>query len=433
MRISVSLLALLALTAPGFAAEAITYKGTLNGSPIVVELTDPADGPVVGRYSYIEHGVDIPLQAAEGAAGQIALTEEAPCAPGLCPVDDDYNVTAWPVAATWTLSIAVDGSLTGHWQAQGKSKTLAIDLQKVGQRSLPDGTDPSPYGLHDSAYTLTFSRDAVFSAATAPYDFVKLAVPLQEGPVETLQGSHFRYVTDPRTKFAFPRILELSDGSDITAANTELAVEHAGISLGAFDCLSQIYAGFGGRDDMLDMGIGTLAGYDDEDVIMTYLSPTLTTWTESGSTWCAGAYPNNHSNVFMIDTGTGEPLALARVFKDWVAVTNTTDYAAPVDQAAALAAPQDYTWQAGQTLIDYVIANKIPGDTAFEDDCGINGLIASNLGVRFLPGDQVVFDLEGLPHAILACGEDLLAVKLADIPELLAPTAAEVFPSLAEK
>src|SRR5688500_8135092 len=120
MRISASVLALLALTAPGFAAEAITYKGTLNGAPIVVELTDPADGPVVGRHSYIEHGVDIPLQAAEGAAGQIALTEEAPCEPGLCPMDDDYNVTSWPVAATWTLSIAVDGSITGTWQAQGK-------------------------------------------------------------------------------------------------------------------------------------------------------------------------------------------------------------------------------------------------------------------------------------------------------------------------
>ncbi|MDB5588034.1 MAG: hypothetical protein JWP26_3004 [Devosia sp.] len=433
MRISVSVLALLALTTPGFAAEAITYKGTLNGAPIVVELTDPADGPVVGRYSYIEHGVDIPLQAAEGATGQIALTEEAPCAPGLCPVDDDYNVTAWPVAATWTLSIAVDGSITGTWQPQGKSKTLAIDLQKAGQRTLPDGTEHTPNGLPDSADALFYSADAELSEQTDPYDVIKLAIPLSEGPLETLDGSHFRYVTDPRTKFAFPRLVDLVDGSDVSAANLALTSAHAGISLGALDCLSQIYAGFGGRDDMLDMGIGTLAGYDDETVIMTYLSPTLTTWTESGSTWCAGAYPNNHDNVFMIDTGTGEPLALARVFKDWVAVSNTTDYTAPVDQATALAAPQDYTWQAGQTLIDYVIAHKTTDDAASEDDCGINDLIASNLGVRFLPGDKVVFDLEGLPHAILACGEDLLTVKLADIPELLAPTAAEVFPSLAKK
>jgi hypothetical protein len=348
-------------------------------------------------------------------------------------VDDDYNVTAWPVAATWTLAIAVDGSITGTWQAQGKSKTLAIGLQKVGQRTLPEGTEHPPYGLPDSAFALAYAPEADVLDQTDAYDLIKLDIPLTEGPIEALDGSHFRYVTDPRTKFAFPRLVDLVDGSDVTAANLALSTAHAGISLGAFDCLSQIYAGFGGRDDMLEMGIGTLAGYDDETVTMTYLSPTLTTWTESGSTWCAGAYPNNHSNVFMIDTSTGEPLALARVFKDWIAVTNTTDYAAPVDQAEALAAPQDYIWQAGQTLIDYVIANKTSEDTDFEGDCGINDLIASNLGVRFLPGDKVVFDLEGLPHAILACGEDLLTVKLADIPELLAPTAAEVFPSLAGK
>ena len=433
MRISVSVLTLLALTAPGFAAEAITYKGTLNGAPIVVELTDPADGPVVGRFSYIEHGVDIPLQAAEGATGQIALTEEAPCAPGLCPVDDDYNVTAWPVAATWTLSIAVDGSITGTWQAQGKSKTLAIDLQKVGQRTLPDGTEHTPAGLPYSAEALSYSPEADVLDQTDAYDFIKLDIPLIEGPLETLDGSHFHYVTDPRTKFAFPRLVDLVDGSDIAAANLALASAHAGISLGAFDCLSQIYAGFGGRDDMLEMGIGTLAGYDDETVTMTYLSPTLTTWTNSGSTWCAGAYPNNHDDVSMIDTSTGQAFSMARVFKDWVAVSNTTDYSAPVDQAAARAAPQDYTWQAGQALIDYVIANKTAEDTEHEDECGINDLIASNLGVRFLPGDKAVFNLEGLRHAILACGEDLLTVKLADIPELLAPTAAEVFPSLAGK
>jgi hypothetical protein len=429
MRISVSVLALLALTAPGFAAEATTYKGTLNGAPIVVELTDAADGPVVGRYSYIEHGVDIPLQAGEGAAGLIALTEEAPCAPGLCPLDGDYNVTSWPVAATWTLSIAADGSLTGTWQAQGKSKTLAIELHKVGQRTLPDQTDISPYGLHDSGITESGNAEGDFSE-TDPYDFIKLDIPLTEGPVEMLDGSHFRYVTDPRTKFPYPRLVDLVDGSDITPANVVLASAHASINLSAFDCLSQIYVGFGGRDDMLDMGIGTLAGYDDETVTITYLSPTLTAWTSSGSTFCAGAYPNNHDNISMIDTGTGQPFSMARVFKDWVAVNNTTDYAAPVDQAEARANPQDYIWQAGQTLIDYVIANKTTEDAA-DDDCGINDLIASNLGVRFLPGDMAVFDLEGLPHAVLACGEDFLTVKLADIPELLAPTAAEVFPSLA--
>ena len=430
MRAAASALVLLLVTTPSFAAEAISYKGTLNGMAIAVELTDPADGPVVGRYSYIEHGVDIPLQATDGAAGQIVLVEEAPCAPGLCPVDEDYNVTGWPMAATWTLAVAADGAVTGTWQAEGKSKQLDIALEKIGQRILPDETEHTPYGLHDSAFAQAYARGAVFSRETAPYDFLKMDVTLEEGPVEALGGSHFRYVTDPRTRFAFPRLIDLADSSDIAPANATLAAEHASVNFAAFDCLSQVYAGFGGRDDMLDMGIGTLAGYEDESVIMTYLSPTLTSWTASGSTFCAGAYPNNHSNVSMIDTRTGATFSLARVFKDWIAVSNNNDYDAPVDQAAALASPQDYTWGAGQALIDYAIVHNTAADPSFADDCGMDDLIASNLGFRFLPDDSVVFTLENLPHVIFACGEDLLTVKLSEIPELLAPTAGEVFPSL---
>jgi hypothetical protein len=432
MRAVLPALTVLLLTAPTFAAEAITYKGTLAGMPVVVELTDPADGPVVGRYSYLEHGVDIPLQAADTASGQVVLTEEAPCAEGLCPLDDDYELTSWPVAATWTLSIAADGAVTGTWQAEGKSKQLAVALHKVGQRTIPDGKEHTPAGLHDSAFEVFYQPNVAFSLETFPYDFIKMDVPLEQGPVETLDGSHFRYVTDPRTKFAFPRLFDLSDGGDVTAANTALARAHAGVNISAFDCLSQAYAGFGGRDDMLDMGIGTLAGYEDETVTVTYLSPTVTSWTESGSTFCAGAYPNNHEDISIIDTKTGQNFPLVRVFKDWVAVSNLADPRAPVDQAAALASPQDYRWKAGQKLIDYVIANNTTEDPSFEDDCGIDELIATNLGVRFLPGDKVVFDLQNLPHVIFACGEDLLTVKLADIPELLAPTAVDVFPGLAK-
>ena len=432
MRIAVSALTLLLLIAPAFAAEAITYKGTLNGAAIIVELSDLSDAPVIGRYSYLAHGVDIPLQAAGSNAdgSHIVLSEEAPCAPGLCPVDEDYNVTSWPLAATWTLDVAANGTLTGTWQAEGKSSQLDIALEKVGQRTFPEQLEHSVMSLRDSVFTQVYSGDTVFSAETAPYDFLKMAVTLKEGPVQELQGSHFRSVTDPRTQFAYPRLVDLVDGSDVGPANAALATAHARVNLSAFDCLSQIYAGFGGRDDMLDNGIGTLAGYEDETVRMTYLSPTLTSWTESGSTFCAGAYPNNHDNLRMVDTQTGDRFQLSRVFKDWVALTNRNDYDATVDQAAALASPQDYTWGAGQTLIDYAITHRSAEDPSYDDDCGMDELIASNLGFRFLPDDSVVFTLEDLPHVVFACGADLLTVKLADIPELLAPTAKDYFPSL---
>ena len=119
------------------------------------------------------------------------------------------------------------------------------------------------------------------------------------------------------------------------------------------------------------------------------------------------------------------------MFKDWIASNNLNDYNAAVDQAAARAAPQDYMWQAGQPLIDYVRANRSTSDAERDEECGIDELIGTHLGVRFESGDRVVFMLEDLPHVIFACSDDLLTVKLADIPQLLAPTAHHYFPALA--
>jgi hypothetical protein len=48
------------VTAPAF-ADAVTYTGTLGGKAIVLELTELKDGPLLGRYSYLSHGGDIPL------------------------------------------------------------------------------------------------------------------------------------------------------------------------------------------------------------------------------------------------------------------------------------------------------------------------------------------------------------------------------------
>jgi hypothetical protein len=103
---------------------------------------------------------------------------------------------------------------------------------------------------------------------------------------------------------------------------------------------------------------------------------------------------------------------------------------AEINQAEALTSPDDYGWLAGQALIDYVIANRDRDDEA---DCydAVDELIARNLGMRFAPDDQVIFSLADLPHVSFACTQDLLTVKLSDIPDLLTPEANDYFPSLA--
>jgi hypothetical protein len=257
-------------------------------------------------------------------------------------------------------------------------------------------------------------------------------VTLTEGDIQTLDGSTFRYVSDPRSVFEFPRIVELADGSSPDAANRALAERHGIINLAAFSCLDKAYAGLSYSGYDVSMEGGSLGDYDGENIELVYLSPTLLGWTEAGSTYCGGAHPNNHFNSFFIDTRTGRELALGKVLKDWIATGKIDDYDATVDQAAALEAPEQYFWAAGQPLIDYVLARYTPSDPAFAEDCGIEELITTHLGLRFAPGDQVIFTLQDLPHAIVACTEDLLTVRLADIPDLLAPTAADYFPALAD-
>jgi hypothetical protein len=418
--------ALLLSTAPAFAVDAVTYKGKLGKYEILVELTDPGADIVAGRYSYMAKGGDIPLSDGKRMDDSIILSEEAPCTEETC-AGDGFEV---PIGATWTLTLDTEGALRGNWTPVGGGKVLDIALTEVGRRALSEDAEISAYGLYDSVFSLTY--DGEFNAETTPYEFAKMDVALEEGPVEALEGSSFRYVTDPRTKFPFPRIVSLADGSSPDAANAALANRHARINYYAFDCLAQVYAGFGANQYSLGMGAGTLGDYDSEQVILDYLSPTVMNWVESGSTYCTGAHPNNHSDTTIVDVKTGQPFPLGKVFKDWIATGSIADYGSDVDQAAALEAPGEYFWAAGQSLIDYAIARWEPVADGTYEGCETEEYIASNLALRFMPGDQVLFTIEGLPHVSFACSEDLFTVKLSEIPELLTPEAKEYFPSLAD-
>lgn len=432
MRLAIPAAVLLSAT-PSFAVDAITYKGTLGRTEILVEFTDPAAGMMQGRYSYMRVGGDIPLHNLDGI-DSFEFAEEAPCSEATCIPDGDGMVAEPPIGGYWKLNYSADGTmLTGSWTPADKpGKTLDISLTEIGRRALPEGSELTPMELAGSAFLQLFANDEPFSAQTAPYDFAKMDVALTEGDIEAFDGSSFRFVSDPRTRFAFPRVVSLSDGSSPDAANRALANRHARINLAAFSCLNNAYAGMSYSAYDVNKEGGSLGDYDYETVGLSYLSPTVLGWTESGSTWCGGAHPNNHFYSFLIDTRTGSELPLARIFRDWVATSSIADYDASVDPAQALLAPEDYYWAPGQDLIDYVLANYTVDDPDHAQECGIEELIASNLDVRFAPGDKVVFTLADLPHAIHACTEDLLTVPLADIPELLAPTAVDYFPSLAD-
>ena len=204
---------LLLSTAPAFAIDAVTYSGTLGDHDIVVELTDPTGSVVAGRYSYLDKGADIPLDAASTEEGVITLAEEAPCTDETCVEDENSEIFKIPVAANWQLKLLEDGSIAGGWNPVADGKALDIKLTEIGRRALPDGTELDVGGLIDSAATIRFESTDNLSADNAPYEFTKLDIPYEQGAEMTLDGSKYRLDIDPRSKFKFPTIVALADGS----------------------------------------------------------------------------------------------------------------------------------------------------------------------------------------------------------------------------
>ncbi len=434
MRLALVLLAGLVAT-PAF-ADAVTYGGMLDGRPILVELIEAADGPVGGRYTFPDTGGDIPLDPAASPEGTIYLAEEAPCGETDCVPDDNNTVDMPPRAATWGLTIGDGGAtLTGTRVPEGqKSKIPNIELFEIGRRPL--GTDePTPFGLHDRSAMLGFDWDQPFTPETAPYETALMAIEYDVGPVEmSVDGSEYFYATDPRTKFPFPRVGMLSDGGDTTAINARLAEFQERLSLSALDCLAFVYAAWGQSNNMHGYG-GHLAEIDQENIAVSNLTINLISWVQAGSTYCMGAHPYNHYNVYNYNVRTGERIEEAEIFAAWV----PRDYGSmdPVAPELAAANPENYSWGPDQELIDYVRANT---DTAelFEgnDDlievCLGDEAIADNLTFRFLPDDHIMFVLSGFPHVSSVCNSDLFSVPALEISGFLQASAENYLPSLAD-
>jgi hypothetical protein len=416
----------LVVATPAF-ADAVTYSGTLGTTPIVVELSagvEAASVPFAGRYFYPAKGIDIPLDAQKVAPGKVDLAEEKPCTDKICHDANDDTKAAPPLGAKWHLEASGDGSkVTGTWSSGGKS--LPVTLTKVGVRPPDSDFDGTAASLADMPLKLV-SGETTLTAATSPYDFLKMQGPLTDSATTILGTVSFKYVTDPRTKFRFPRIVDLG-GVDSTPANHFLEQRHWMLSTGALSCASEQYQGFGWNSVMTD-AVDQLAGYEDEQVNVTYLSPSLMSWTEGGSIFCGGAHPDNHLIHTNLDVKTGKELDISRLFKGWVP-TPITD-GAPTDLATARSHPDDYQWGPDQTLADFVRAHRDKtSDSAGGDDCGYDDLIGSNLKITFDKHD-VVFTLEDLPYAIFACGYDLYRAPIASLKDLLTPEAAAYFPAL---
>ena len=281
-----ALLATIALfVADPATADPTSYKGTLGKGEIVVELTDDvlAGGEVVaGRYFYLSQGVDIPLQAKTRKSVSLELSEEEACK------EKCKEGRPGPIGAVWKLTASADGkTLEGSWVGK---RTLPIRLKRVGSRPAGDERPRTPLDLYNFSDDSFFIRDRPITATTSPYDYLRLDVRYTTGEVRGWPDAGYRDVTDPRTKFARPRIVELAGGSSPDAANALLQAQHWKDSLAALSCKALQFAGFQEYGPVPGAEDGSLGGFDETTVTVIALTPKLMSWRESGSIFCGGAH-----------------------------------------------------------------------------------------------------------------------------------------------
>lgn len=411
----------LATASNGTAAEAVTYSGTIGKLSVIVELGKGKSGRFeAGRYAYMRKGTDIPLHVETAKNGILTISEEKPCTETLCRGADGKLADVAPIAAIWILQ--ADGAdLFGKWSDNESGKTLSVRLRKKGGRTIRDDDDILDAISPDAAGS-ELPGSLVLRPAELPYDFLKLDNPLTAGAVTNIGGVSYRMDQEPRLSgLEYPTVLSVGGGKP-APVNKYLVQQRLQFELSSFSCLSRAYLGFGWSGVGGEGGNGFNGG---SQVVVTHFTPRLIGITESGSFDCAGAHPNNFSNFRLADARTGEALIPEQLLSGWIA----TDDDGNTADTSRSTKDRDLTWGPSEELINYVKENREKMDDDSERACGYDDLIAQNLGVYFTQ-DRLVFMLQGLPHVIFACGDDMVTVPLKEASPLLTKKGASYFQAL---
>ncbi|UVC07908.1 hypothetical protein IHQ71_22415 [Rhizobium sp. TH2] len=420
MRLCVALALLLLTCSSSLAAEAVTYKGTIGKTPIILELAEANEsGEFVGRYAYLSRGGDIPLHGTTNADGRLAIQEEAPCTKELCRDAKDEIVEKAPIGAEWTLRKSDDEQkLTGSWKDIKSGKTLDLKFALVASRKLPDGDGGVTLYSLDPSSVARIDDHSLITQADLPYDFLKMDVPLKKGAEVKYGDGVYRLDMDPRVEVEFPTIVRIGK-TDIAPINAYLHQQRLQFSFNSFYCLSKAYLGM----DWSGSGGEGGMGYDGPpSVVVNLLTPRLLGISEGGSFFCGGAYPDNFLRYQLADVKTGKPLEPETLLKGWVA----KDADGKIVDPSTVEDKSDLKFGPSDELIKYVNDKRDRSDASRDEECGLSDLVTSNLGVYFTQ-DEMIFTLKNLPHVIFACGDDLVTVPLKDARPLLTDAGARYF------
>ena len=382
------------------AAPVNVYRGTLGGSAVVMELGQAnADGVREGRYFYIRHGVDIPLKGTLNA-----LAEALPLNDGWrrSQGDTPLFVSEQQRSVQWRLQIQGE-ALSGDWVDGIQGKKLPLVLARIGQydpeKIAPKGVEAVTLAIVQGAGS-GISQNVAISAQTTLYDYLKVGEQkLDQGKEVVINPTlAWRPVRDARTKLWYPRLTRHPDAKILSQTNEALQQRHWAMNLEALGCRSSIYTSVGPE-------AGTLANLDDESIKVSYLSSSVMSVVESGSSGCGGAHPNNHFDPYVLDLLKGGYLDFIKLFKG-------AKYA-------------DYSVQYSPQMMAFI--KKATARAPDPDDKECTDLLPQYLATMFNSPDKVSFVISGIGHALGVCLGSGVEIRFNDLKPFIKPGAEAYF------
>lgn len=383
-------------------AENITvYEGTLGRDmQVVLELThNSKTGSHTGRYFYKRYGVDIPLS---GTYEQ--LTE---------PGGTITKGSSEP-GSVWQGKMQGD-IYSGVWKGGKHNRSYRFKLKRIAVYN-PDSIKPSSFEAATAAITpgvgSGLAYDVMISNECTPYEYRKVNVAMKQGTEVVKGGVAYRMVSDPRTVFAYPRLSRHPNQAVLQSVNRILEQRHWQMMLNALSCASTAY------DEQFHTG-SPLGFYDEEDISVAYLSPTLMTIIESGSTYCGGAHPNNHFNPFTLDLTRGEYLDFNHLFK------LTTAVAADQNDNQL---KRGFSPELMNLIVEAQKTGRYQKQCVEDSDDGGDiclKLLPDLLSLYFREPDKLVLGISGAGHAVGCCNGGLIELSFKSISSILLPEAGK--------
>jgi hypothetical protein len=400
MKSRLVLFCLLFVAVSAQAEDFTVYEGTIGRDlQVVLELSYDSQAKLYkGRYFYKKNGIDIPL-----AGAHANLVE-----PGVMGSDGIRKP-----GALWQGKLHAD-IYSGVWINKENDRKLPFQLRRFASYD-PDKKRPGAVeaitGAISPGVQSGVAYETPIASDTTPYEYRKVNVPMKKGKEISKGPLSYRLMTDPRTRFAYPRLTRHPNQAVMNKVNRILEQRHWHMMLEALSCAATVY------DERHNPSSGSLGGYDQENISVNYLSQTLMTVIESGSTYCGGAHPNNHFDPYTLDLIKGEYLDFNRLFKV---------YAPEPKGNKAKRLEQEFSKEilrviekAGSECKN--INSKCDSAKGEEDPC-VNTL-PNYLALYFREPDSLVLGISGIGHAMGCCLGDQITLPFKKLGPLLRPAA----------